>query len=123
MENLGGCTDIQTTDDMVEACKTGREKVVYYSYNESEPLVDCMYKVGKCYYAVQVTIGDSHDCGKIIDDFFEKLDLKEDEELNLVYTVPDAVFERFVTKPTEPAVPASVVNRSYILHAEIKRPS
>lgn len=92
-EELGGCNGIERTDDMVEACKTGRERVIYYSYCESEPLVECMYKVGKCYYAIQVTISDSHDCGgendgKIIDDFFEKIDLKDDEELNLIYAVP-----------------------------------
>ena len=112
---------------MVEACKTGRERVIYYSYCESEPLVECMYKVGKCYYAIQVTISDSHDCGgendgKVIDDFFEKIDLKDDEELNLSYAVPDAVFLRFVTKPCEPKVPTDVAGTAYVLHAEIKRP-
>eukprot|EP00978_Attheya_sp_CCMP212_P033979 scaffold140115_cov44-Attheya_sp.AAC.6 len=121
---LGGCVDIERTDDMIGTCQTGRERVIYYSYNESEPLVDFMYKVGQCYYAIQVTIHEDHDCGgEKLENFFAELTLQEDEELNLVYTVPDGIFKRFVTKPVAPKIPESVDGQVYVLHAEIKRPS
>ena len=123
---LGGCTSIERTDNMIGACKAGRDNVLYYSCNEFEPLVNCMYKVGKSYYAIRVTIGESHDCGeaddgKILEDFFKELALQNDEELNLIYMVPDRVFKRFVTRPAIPLVPRSVGDK-YILHADVKRP-
>ena len=30
--DLGGCVDIERTDNMIKSCKTGRERVIYYSY-------------------------------------------------------------------------------------------
>mmetsp|Transcript_6775 Transcript_6775/g.18938 ORF Transcript_6775/g.18938 Transcript_6775/m.18938 type:complete len:528 (+) Transcript_6775:3-1586(+) len=121
-EELGGCIDIERTDNMIGSCKAGRERVIYYSYNESVPLVDFLYKVGNCYYAVQVTIHEDHDCdAEKLENFLAKLDLQADEELNLVYTVPDGVFKRFVTKPVVPIIP-DVGGEVFVLHAEIKRP-
>lgn len=57
-----------------------------------------------------------------MENFLADLDLQSDEELNLVYTVPDGVFGRFTTNPVRPEVPRGVAGDVFIFHAEIKRP-
>lgn len=121
---LGDCTDIRRTTNMIEDCKSGEDGIIYYSYNEGEPLVDFMYKFGNEYYAIQVTIGKKHDCAfEKVQRFLNRLDLQKDQELNLVYAVPSGRFKDFTTTPAaNPKVPYDVRNQCYILHAEIKPP-
>ena len=39
-KQVGGCTAIRQTHKMIEDCKNGDSGVIFYSFNESEPLVD-----------------------------------------------------------------------------------
>ncbi|CAB9504656.1 expressed unknown protein [Seminavis robusta] len=83
---LGGCTAtwIRRTNNMIGDCKNGDDRGIFYSFNESEPMMDFMYKRGNEYYAIQVTIGRTHDCdsGKL-DRFLGELDPSKQPEIEL----------------------------------------
>lgn len=120
--NLGGCSEIRSSTDIVGDCRRAADGIIFYSFDEGEPLVDFIYKRGNIYYAIQVTIRPQHDCAfDKVATFLERLNLQANEELHLVYTVPNKVFKRFTTAPDEPLIPAEAEG-VYIRHAEINPP-
>lgn len=121
---LGKCTEIRRTRNMIQDCKSGPNGIIFYSFNEREPLVDFMYKRAQVYYAIQVTIGKHHKCEEEkLDGFLKELDLQEGQELNLVYAVPSMTFGDFTTSPVEPELSLNFAKKCYILHAEIPKGS
>ena len=78
--------------------------------SEQNPLIDFIFKVGKVFYAVQVTIGKTHDAEKAkIDELVRDLKLRKGEELKLLYAVPLDHFEMFDTNPRKPSIRACPV--------------
>jgi hypothetical protein len=58
---LGGCNDKVLVGDCTTAVRNGADRVMYYSSSRTHPLYDMIFKIGNIYYAVQVTIGKTHD--------------------------------------------------------------
>jgi len=104
---LGGCTEgSQRVHDIAKSVK-GSERILFHSTSEEEPFIDMIYRQGKTYYAIQATVGKTHDAArdKLLH-LIKELSLKEDERLEVVYAVPDSKFTDFVTTPVEPQAPS-----------------
>ena len=122
-KQVGGCTAIRQTHKMIEDCKNGDSGVIFYSFNESEHLVDILYKPDDTYHAIQVTIGQTHDCDEDkLKNFLDTVGLTEEQELSLVYAVPNGKFGRFTTSPVKPRINLEVAGVCYIVHPEIPQP-
>jgi hypothetical protein len=103
---LPKCSAVQQSLDIFSAVRNGDDLVVYHPVNEFNPLIDFVFKDGPIFYAVQVTIGKTHDAEKTkIEDMVRELQLARGEQVMLLYAVPAFHFENFVTIPVEPAVP------------------
>ena len=74
-----------------------------YSRNESEPLIDMIFRVEGGYDATQATISKKHGAAadKIVK-LKHELNLKEGEELRIFFVVPWCRYQDFVTDPVNP---------------------
>jgi hypothetical protein len=76
------------------------ESEIFYSKNESEPLVDMICRVASGYKAIQVTIQVQHDAAtETIQALVDNLNLNETEHLTIVYAVPKCRYNEFSTNP------------------------
>lgn len=106
--SLGGCTDGSWRVHDIEKSVKNSEKTLFHSTSEEEPFINMIYRLGKTYFAIQATVGKTHDAAR--DKFLrliKELSLKEDERLEVVYAVPDSKFTDFVTSPVKPHAPSS----------------
>ena len=79
------------------------KEFLYYSKDESEPLIDMIYRVDGGYEAIQATISLEHDAARNkIEDLKNALDLQSDQTLRIFYAVPSVKYAQFVTKPANP---------------------
>eukprot|EP00039_Didymoeca_costata_P016416 m.294975 g.294975 ORF g.294975 m.294975 type:complete len:614 (+) comp16392_c0_seq3:1-1842(+) len=102
---LPNCTKKRCVLDIYGSVVKCKENILFHSVSEQEPLIDFIYKSGNNYYAMQVTISQSHDAapGKIRG-MMDKLKIKDGEQIFLYYLVPESNFKEFVTVPVEPKV-------------------
>jgi len=90
--------------------RAGKDAVLFHPVSEQNPLIDFIFKVGKVFYAVQVTTAKTHDAEEAkIEKLVRDLKLRKGEKLKLLYAVPLDHFETFDTKPVEPSTPACPV--------------
>jgi len=102
-KDLPCLTEIRLVDDLWTAVRDGSDGIIYYSLNKQFPLADCAFKKDGQYYAVQTTVGKSHDSKvTMIDKAVKVLQIKEKEKLQLFYAVPSEHFKSFVTTPVKP---------------------
>ena len=109
------CTKKSCVVDIYGSVVNKAENTLFHSVSEQEPLIDFIYKSGKIYYAMQVTIGKSHDAAAVkIAIMMNKLEVaggfNNGEKVFLCYLVPEFHFKEFVTAPVEPKVEGGAVN-------------
>jgi hypothetical protein len=98
---LPRCNAIRLCTDIHKAVRESEDELtVFHSVSEQFPLIDFCFKHEKIFYAVQVTIGDSHDSEKEkIKQFVEKLKLEKGQRIELIYAVPSSRLSSFANKP------------------------
>jgi len=102
-QDLPCLTETRLVDDIWTAVRDGSDGIIYYSLDKQYPLADCAFKKDGQYYAVQTTVGKSHDSKvAMIDDAVKVLQIKEEEKLQLFYAVPSEHFNSFLTRPVKP---------------------
>jgi hypothetical protein len=109
-ELLGGCLEIRLVADVVQAVRDAEPGIVFHSCNDSNPLLDFIYKTQTgteiLYTAVNPTVGLSHDAASDkIASLAVALSIGKHIKLRLVYAVPMAIFQSFTTKPVSPSTP------------------
>lgn len=99
------CTEIKLSLDIIRDVQSGeKDGVIYHSVSEREPLIDFIFRVANVYYAVQVTIGQSHTASQEgIDALWKRL--PQGATLVLLYAIPLGNFWTFTTVPVAPALP------------------
>ena len=100
-----GLSSVEQTWNMVKDVKKNSAGKICYSQNQSEPLVDFMYKEGKNFMAIQTTIAGRHNCHvDTMKQFLDRLALPEDGgvTVTIIFAVPDSRFEQFATQPADP---------------------
>ena len=104
--SLPGCNYESLVSDIILCVREGPDRVLFRPTSSTQELIDYIYKVNNVYYAVQVTIGNNpHDAPKeMIERLVDKLELKDDEQLKLLYIVPMDNFQTFRTNPVQPTV-------------------
>mmetsp|Transcript_21989 Transcript_21989/g.51810 ORF Transcript_21989/g.51810 Transcript_21989/m.51810 type:complete len:638 (-) Transcript_21989:137-2050(-) len=75
----------------------------YYSKDESEVLIDMIFRVDNGYHAIKSTILKTHDAEhtKILA-LKRKLNLRNDQTLRIFYAIPSSRYAEFVTDPVNP---------------------
>lgn len=100
--------------------KDQAQKYMYYSKNESEPLVDMVYRVNDGYHAIQATISRKHNAEtEKIRTLKNKLGLKSHEKLRIFYAVPSNRYNQFETKPVNPLYSQEDLNDVHIYHVSV----
>ena len=76
---------------------------MFYSKDESEPLIDMIWKVDGGYEAIQVTIRKDHGAATDkIRTLKNELGLTDEERLRIFIVVPSPRYSEFVTNPVNP---------------------
>jgi hypothetical protein len=76
---------------------------MYYSKNESEPLIDIIFRVDGGFDSIQATINETHNGeAEKIKTLKTELDLKRGMTLRIFYAVPLSRYKNFVTSPVNP---------------------
>lgn len=102
-----GCEQRRTilrVSNMNERVRTDDQyKFLFYSKDESEPLIDMIWKIEGGYEAIQATIGKDHGAatGKIRT-LKKELGLTDEETLRIFFVVPSPRYKDFVTNPVNP---------------------
>ena len=100
---LPQCIKICEEDDIIAAVRGGGDCVIYHSVNKQYPLIDFIFKASKVFYAVQATVGQTHDAkGKAIAELLTNLSMEDDEALQILYAVPQEHFKNFTTNKVAP---------------------
>jgi hypothetical protein len=100
---LPQCIKICEEDDIIAAVRGGGDCVIYHSVNKQYPLIDFIFKASKVFYAVQATVGKTHDAkGKAIAELLTNLSMEDDEALRILYAVPQEHFKSFTTIKVAP---------------------
>eukprot|EP00550_Attheya_septentrionalis_P010248 CAMPEP_0198288484 /NCGR_PEP_ID=MMETSP1449-20131203/6965_1 /TAXON_ID=420275 /ORGANISM="Attheya septentrionalis, Strain CCMP2084" /LENGTH=587 /DNA_ID=CAMNT_0043986629 /DNA_START=175 /DNA_END=1938 /DNA_ORIENTATION=- len=119
---LGSQRKIVRVSDMIARVRaTTDESEMFYSKNESEPLVDMICRVASGYEATQVTIQVQQDAAtEKIQALVDNLNLNETEHLTIVYAVPKLRYNEFSTNPVNPLLDApELAGKVKILHVAI----
>jgi hypothetical protein len=92
-------------------------KKMFYSRNDSEPLIDMIYRVDDGFVAIQATIGKTHSCQvSKIRELKTALGVGKNCVLKIFYAVPSARYEHFVTTPVNPLNDQDDLNDVSIYH-------
>jgi hypothetical protein len=119
---LGSQRKIIRVSDMIARVRaTTDERELFYSKDESEPLVDMICRVASGYEATQATIQVQHDAAtEQIQALVDNLNLNETERLTIVYAVPKLHYNEFSTNPVNPLLDApELAGKVKILHVAI----
>ena len=118
---IGSKRTIIRVSNVIEAVKEDSLKQsLFYSRNESLPLVDMIWRVDGGYDAIQATIRKEHDAAVgMLQGLVSALKLREDERLRIFYCVPSCRYESFVTNPVNPLLDESVLDNVSIYHVRI----
>jgi len=86
--------------------KDTRKEFLFYSKDQSEPLIDMIYRMDDGYEAIQATISKTHDAARDkIEVLKNALDLQSDQTLRIFYAVPSLRYDEFKTEPVNPLDP------------------
>ncbi|MEM1008466.1 MAG: hypothetical protein AAGJ35_05630, partial [Myxococcota bacterium] len=101
---LGAKRTIVRVSNMNEYVQTDQAKqYMVYSRNESEPLIDMIFRVENGYDAIQATISKKHGAAADkIRTLKRELNLKAGEKLRIFFAVPSSRYRDFVTDPVNP---------------------
>ena len=101
---IGSKRRILRVPNIIQAVRNdAQKKFMFYSKDESEPLIDMIYKVDDGYHAIQSTISKKHDCavGKI-QTLTKAVQLQSGEKLTIFYALPSSRYNDFETNPVNP---------------------
>mmetsp|Transcript_20683 Transcript_20683/g.47963 ORF Transcript_20683/g.47963 Transcript_20683/m.47963 type:complete len:194 (+) Transcript_20683:1-582(+) len=115
---VGSCRSVLRVSNMVETVRTDQTQLnLYYSKDESEELIDMIYRVDGGFEAIQSTVRKSHDASPDkIRSLKTKLGLGENETLKIFYAVPSPRFAHFVTDPVNPLLDQPDLGNVSIFH-------
>lgn len=115
---VGSSRSVLRVSNMVETVRTDQTQLnLYYSKNESEELIDMIYRVDGGFEAIQSTVRKSHDASPDkIRSLKTKLGLGENETLKIFYAVPSPRFAQFVTDPVNPLLDQPDLGNVSIFH-------
>ena len=101
---VGSEREVRRVSNLVESVRNDSKKeFLFYSKNESEPLIDMIYRVDGGYEAIQATISKKHDAARDkIENLKNGLDLQSDQTLRIFYAVPSVRYNEFATTPANP---------------------
>lgn len=93
---------------------------MFYSRNESEPLIDMIWRVDDGYNSIQSTVGAKHGAARDkIRSLKTELNLKDEETLRIFFGVPGTRYKDFVTDPVNPLYAQEDLNNVQIFHVSV----
>ena len=118
---VGSHRTIVRVSNMYQAVRNDKtQQSMFYSRNESEPLIDMIYRVDDGFESVQATIRKKHDAEAAkIKKLKGDLNLGNDEKLKIFYAVPSTRFKDFVTNPVNPLLGHHDLGNVSIYHIAI----
>ena len=118
---IGSDRNLVRVSDMNAAVHADQTQVnMFYSKDESEPLIDMIFRVDNGYDAVQATIGKSHGAATAkIRTLKAELGLQDDEKLRIFFAVPVGRFREFETAPVNPLLDEEDLNNVFIYHIAV----
>ena len=118
---LGAKRTIVRVSNMNESVRTDETKqFMFYSRNESEPLIDMIFRVEDGYDAIQATISKKHGAAADkIRTLKRELNLKAGEKLRIFFAVPSSRYRDFVTDPVNPLLDQADLSEVSIYHVGV----
>jgi len=121
MITIGSNRTIARVSNMIEAvCADLSQEYMYYSKDESEPLIDMIFQVDDGFHAIQSTVRTSHDGdADKIKNLQEELQLGSGKNLKIFYAVPLTRYGKFVTEPVNPLLGRPDLKNVFIYHVGV----
>lgn len=106
---------------MIDAVRSDQtQQHMYYSKNESKPLIDMIYCVNDEYHAIQATIGKEHDTAlSKIRNLKMALGLGQGKKLQIFYAIPSSHYGDFATTPINPLFGQNDLTNVLIYHVSV----
>jgi hypothetical protein len=119
---VGSARKIVRVSNMIEAVRKDETlKNMYYSKNESEPLIDMIFRVDGGFDSIQATISETHNSEtEKIRTLKKELGLGEGKTLRIFYAVPWSRYKNFVTSPVNPLRQQVDLGNVLIYHVGVK---
>jgi hypothetical protein len=96
------------------------QEKMYYSRNESEPLIDMIFRVDGGFDAIQSTIAKTHNAeADKIRSLKKALALTKDETLRIFYVLPKCRYDQFETNPVNPLLQHPDLSNVFIYHVGV----
>lgn len=118
---LGANRSVVRVSNMFTSVRSDRsQQNMYYSKNESEPLIDMIFRVNNGYDAIQSTIATVHGGGTAaIRKLKTDLGLADNETLRIFFVVPWCHYSKFETTPINPLLDEQSLNNVFIYHVGV----
>mmetsp|Transcript_6781 Transcript_6781/g.18953 ORF Transcript_6781/g.18953 Transcript_6781/m.18953 type:complete len:633 (+) Transcript_6781:153-2051(+) len=89
--------------NLAESVRNSQSDLLFYSRDESEPLIDMICRFERGFLAIQVTIQPTHTAkAAAIRELLDALNLSDNEKLVIVFATPSNRLKNFKTAPVNP---------------------